>query len=81
MQLCFTCSINESVGSEVPKFMYYYFPNGCPHLNFGVKNMKSNIAFSKCGNFIVDVITDWRKVDFETNTLKVLESGQNIRLQ
>ncbi len=43
--------------------------------------LKLNIAFSRCGNFIDNVITDWRKIDFVKNDLNVWESGQNISVQ
>ncbi len=47
-------------------------------LNFGTKNLKSDIAFLRYGNFIEDVITDWWKVDSQKEALKVLESREKI---
>ncbi len=45
------------------------------------KCLKSDITFSRCGNFIDDIITDQQKVDFEKKALKVWEYGQSIGIQ
>ena len=61
------------------KMTFCYFLNVCSFISILVqKDLKSDIAFLRYGNFIEDVITDWWKVDFEKKALKICESVQSI---
>ena len=51
--------------------------NSCYSLN-GCVCWKSDIAFLRYGDFVVDVTLDWWKDDFEKKASKVWESRQNI---